>query len=201
VPRLFRPLLVVFTVLTLITGVLYPLVITLLAQALFPAQAMGSVIQRDGRAIGSTLIGQNFSDPGHFWGRPSATSPQPYHAANSGGSNLGPRNPALLDAVGTRLAALRAADPGQHAPVPVDLVTASASGLDPEISLAGALWQADRVARLRGLRSEAVKAPSAVAKVGRPLGKVIFGAWAWVSRTSESWVTVDAFRSVTSACS
>src|ERR1035437_69115 len=128
--NILRPALVFFFVLTLVTGVLYPLVVTGVAQSLFPAQAGGSLILRDGKPVGSGLIGQNFTEPKHFWGRPSATSPMAYNASNSSGSNLGPLNPALTDAVKGRVEALRAADPGNTAPVPVDLVTASASGLD-----------------------------------------------------------------------
>lgn len=149
--KVLRPLVVLFLVLTFITGVAYPLVVTGVAKALFPAQAEGSLVLRDGKAVGSRLIGQNFSDSKHFWGRPSATSPMAYNAAASGGSNLGPLNPALRDAVRSRVAALRAADPGNAAPVPVDLVTASASGLDPHISPAAAHYQVARVARARGL--------------------------------------------------
>jgi K+-transporting ATPase ATPase C chain len=148
---IFRPALVLLAVLTLLTGVAYPLLVTGLARLLFPTQAGGSLIVQDGKAVGSRLIGQSFSDPKHFWGRPSATSPQPYNGLASGGSNLGPLNPALTDGIKTRIAALRAADPGNHAPVPVDLVTASGSGLDPEISLAAARYQAARVARARGI--------------------------------------------------
>ena len=140
-----RPLMVTFVVLTLITGLAYPLLVTGLASVLFPFQANGSLIVRDGKAIGSMLIGQSFTDPGHFWGRPSATSPQPNNAANSGGSNLGPLNPALVEAVKGRVQALKAADPNNSSPVPVDLVTASASGLDPHISLAAAQYQTRRV--------------------------------------------------------
>ncbi len=147
---ILRPLLVVFTVLTALTGLAYPLLVTGIAKAVFPQQAAGSLVERNGQVVGSTLIGQNFSDPKFFWGRPSATSPQPYNARSSGGSNLGPLNPALVDAVKGRIEALRAADPGNTAAVPVDLVTASASGLDPDISLAAARYQAPRVARLRG---------------------------------------------------
>jgi K+-transporting ATPase ATPase C chain len=149
--KILRPALVLFLVLTLLTGVAYPLVVTGVAQSLFPAQAAGSLIQREGKPLGSALIGQNFSDPGNFWGRPSATAPMPYNAAASGGSNLGPLNPALVAAVQGRIEALRAADPGNMAPVPVDLVTASASGLDPHISPAAARYQVARVARARGL--------------------------------------------------
>jgi K+-transporting ATPase ATPase C chain len=148
---IMRPALVLLALLTVITGVIYPLVVTVFAQVLFPAQAAGSLVMKDGRTVGSSLIGQNFGDPGHFWGRPSATAPQPYNGLASSGSNLGPLNPALADAVKTRIAALQAADPGNTAAVPVDLVTASASGLDPDISLAAADYQAARVARARGL--------------------------------------------------
>lgn len=155
---ILRPALVLFLLLTLLTGVAYPLVVTGAAQALFPAQAAGSLIVRDGRAVGSELIGQNFTDPGHFWGRPSATGPMPYNAAASSGTNQGPLNPALLDAVKGRIDALRAADPGNAGPVPVDLVTASGSGLDPHISPAAARYQAARVARARGLPVAAVLA-------------------------------------------
>jgi K+-transporting ATPase ATPase C chain len=141
-----RPALVLFVLLSLITGLAYPLLVTALGQALFPAQAAGSLIVKDGRLVGSLLIGQNFSDPGHFWGRPSATGPFPNNAAASSGSNQGPLNPALLDAVKGRVQALHDADPGNPAPVPVDLVTASASGLDPHISVAAAHYQLKRVA-------------------------------------------------------
>ena len=153
-----RPALVLFVILTLLTGVAYPLLVTGLAQALFPAQADGSLIQRNGKPVGSALIGQNFTDPKHFWGRPSASGPMPYNAQASGGSNQGPLNPALTDAVKSRIAALRAADPGNTAPVPVDLVTASASGLDPHISLAAAQYQLARVAAVRQLPVATVQA-------------------------------------------
>lgn len=156
--NIIRPLLVLSVALTLATGVAYPLVVTGAAQALFPAQAAGSLIEVNGKPVGSALIGQNFSDPQYFWGRPSATGPMPYNASASGGSNLGPLNPALVDAVKGRVEALRAADPGNTAPVPVDLVTASASGLDPHISPAAARYQTARVARLRGLPLEKVQA-------------------------------------------
>jgi len=155
---IIRPALVIFTVLTLITGVAYPLVVTGAAQALFPAQAAGSLVVRDGKPVGSSLIGQNFADPGHFWGRPSATGPMANNAAASSGSNQGPLNPALTDAVKSRVEALRAADPGNTAPVPVDLVTASASGLDPHISPAAANYQVARVAKARNLAGERVSA-------------------------------------------
>jgi K+-transporting ATPase ATPase C chain len=156
--NILRPALVMFTVLTLATGVAYPLVVTGAAQSLFPAQASGSLIVRDGKPVGSALIGQNFSDPGHFWGRPSATGPMPYNAAASSGANQGPLNPALMDAVKGRIEALKAADPGNTASVPVDLVTASASGLDPHISPAAARYQVARVARARKLPLEKVQA-------------------------------------------
>ncbi|WP_445288654.1 potassium-transporting ATPase subunit KdpC [Variovorax atrisoli] len=146
-----RPALVLFVLLSALTGLIYPMAVTGVAKAAFPAQAAGSLIVIDGTTVGSKLIGQNFSDPKHFWGRPSATAPQPYNASASGGSNQGPLNPALTDAVKTRMEALRAADPGNTAPVPVDLVTASASGLDPDISPAAAQYQAARVARVRGM--------------------------------------------------
>jgi len=153
---IFRPALVLFVLLSAITGLIYPAVVTGAAKAVFPAQAAGSLIVLDGTTVGSKLIGQNFSDPKHFWGRPSATSPQPYNASASGGSNQGPLNPALTDAVKGRVEALRAADPGNTAPVPVDLVTASASGLDPDISPAAAQYQAARVARVRGVPLEQI---------------------------------------------
>ena len=154
---LFRPALTLFVLLSVITGLIYPLLVTRISQALFPAQAAGSLILRDGKPVGSRLIGQNFTDPKYFWGRPSATSPQPYNAAASGGSNLGPLNPALQEAVAVRVKTLREADSGNTALVPVDLVTASASGLDPQISPAAANYQAARVARVRGLPLDAVQ--------------------------------------------
>ena len=148
---ILRPALVLFVLLSVLTGLLYPLAVTGAAKAVFPDQAAGSLIERDGQLVGSRLIGQNFSDPKHFWGRPSATAPMANNAAASGGSNQGPLNPALADAVKARVEALRAADPGNTAPVPVDLVTASGSGLDPDISPAAAQYQAARVARVRGM--------------------------------------------------
>ena len=168
--NVLRPALVLLLVLTAITGFIYPLVITGLAQVLFPHQAAGSIVMRDGKAIGSSLIGQSFSSPKYFWSRPSATSPQPYNGLASGGSNLGPLNPALMDVVEARVEALRAVDPGNTAPIPVDLVTASASGLDPEISLAAANYQAARVARVRGLRVGEVRALIAGHARGRLFG-------------------------------
>ncbi|MEJ1167231.1 potassium-transporting ATPase subunit KdpC [Variovorax sp. CCNWLW186] len=155
---IIRPALVLFALLGVLTGLIYPMAVTGAAKALFPSQAAGSLVVQGGTTVGSSLIGQNFSDPKHFWGRPSATAPQPYNASASGGSNLGPLNPALADAVKGRVEALRAADPGNTAPVPVDLVTASASGLDPDISPAAARYQAARVARVRGVPVEQINA-------------------------------------------
>jgi K+-transporting ATPase ATPase C chain len=153
-----RPALVLFGALTLLTGVLYPALVTGIAQAAFPQAANGSLIERDGKAVGSSLIGQNFSSPRYFWGRPSATGPMPYNGANSSGSNQGPTNPALADAVKARVAALKAADPANTAAVPVDLITASASGLDPHISPEAAAYQLKRVAVARKLQIERVQA-------------------------------------------
>jgi potassium-transporting ATPase KdpC subunit len=170
---IIRPAVMLFVILTLITGIVYPLLVTGIARVLFPDEAAGSLIVRDGRAVGSRLIGQSFSDPKYFWSRPSATTPQPYNGLASTGSNLGPLNPALAEAIRPRIAALHAADPGNAAPVPVDLVTASASGLDPQISLAAARYQVARVARVRGLRVEAVRALLAAHAHGRFLG--LFG--------------------------
>ncbi|MBK1682036.1 potassium-transporting ATPase subunit KdpC [Rhodoferax fermentans] len=155
--NILRPALVLFVALSFLTGLAYPLLVTGLAQNLFPAQAHGSLMVRDGQVLGSSLIGQHFTDPAYFWGRPSATSPMANNAAASGGSNLGPMNPALLDAVTARVTALRAADPGNTAAVPVDLVTASASGLDPHISPAAAQYQLDRVAKARQLPAQVVQ--------------------------------------------
>jgi len=165
-----RPALMMFLIMTVLTGLVYPLAITGLAQLFFPEQANGSLIVRDGRVIGSQLIGQYFDDPAYFWSRPSATSPFPYNAAASSGSNLGPTNPALFDAVRARVAALRAVDPGNDSPVPVDLVTASGSGLDPHISPAAALYQVKRVARVRSLDESTVQALVTQYTEGRQLG-------------------------------
>lgn len=148
---LLRPLLVLFCVLTLVTGFVYPAVVTAIGAAVFPGQAAGSLVVRDGKPVGSALIAQPFQEPRYFWGRLSATAPMPNNAAASGGSNLGPLNPALIDAVKGRIDALHAADPSNQLPIPVDLVTASGSGLDPHITPAAALYQAPRVARERGL--------------------------------------------------
>ena len=167
---LVRPAVSLFVLLTVVTGVVYPLAVTAVAKAALPAQAAGSLIVKDGQVVGSALIGQNFSDPKYFWGRPSATGPMPYNAANSSGSNQGPTNPALVDAVKGRIEALKAADPDNRLPVPVDLVTASASGLDPEISIAAAEYQLARVARVRGLAPDAVRALVAQHTQGRLLG-------------------------------
>jgi len=144
-----RPALSVFVLLTAVTGVAYPLIVTGVAQAAFPHAANGSILTVGGKAVGSALIGQSFSSPQYFWGRPSATSPMANNGLASGGSNLGSNNPALIDAVKARVDALRAADPGNTQRVPVDLVTASGSGLDPEISLAAAMYQAPRIAKAR----------------------------------------------------
>ena len=155
---------------TLVTGVIYPLIVTGIGAALFPDKAAGSLIERDGRVMGSVLIGQPFSDPKYFWSRPSATGPVPYNAGASSGSNQGPLNPALTDAVAGRIKALRDADPDNAAPVPVDLVTASASGLDPHISPAAAEYQVNRVAKARNLDPQKVSAFIAEFTEGRQLG-------------------------------
>ena len=165
-----RPAVTLFIAMTIITGVVYPLVITGIAQAAFPKQADGSLIVKDGKAMGSSLIGQSFSDPKYFWGRPSATAPQPYNGTGSAGSNLGPLNPALMDAVKSRVEALRSADPDNKRAIPVDLVTASASGLDPHITVAGANYQVARVARARGLDVKSVQDLVTARTEGRLLG-------------------------------
>jgi potassium-transporting ATPase KdpC subunit len=182
--RELRAAAVLLLVLSLVTGIAYPLVVTGVVQVAFPAKANGSLIKSDGkpvldgaravvdgaRAVGSELIGQPFADPKHFWSRASATSPYPYNASSSSGSNQGPLNPALTDAVTARVKALRDADPGNAAPVPADLVTASASGLDPHISPAAAEFQVARVAKARGLDAEKLRALVAQATEGRQLG-------------------------------
>src|SRR6266536_1124269 len=152
-----RPAILVLVLLTVVTGVVYPLVVTGIAQAVFPFQAQGSLVVKDGKVVGSRLIGQPFDDPKYFWSRPSATSPFADNAGSSTGSNLSPTNPDLVKAVQGRVDALHAADPGNTAPVPVDLVTASGSGLDPHISPAAALYQAPRVAKARKLPPETVR--------------------------------------------
>jgi K+-transporting ATPase ATPase C chain len=153
-----RPALVLFIALTVICGVVYPYAVTGIGQLAFASQANGSMITRNGQTVGSSLIGQSFSSPKYFWGRPSATGPMPNNASASSGSNLGPLNPAQIDAVKGRIDALKAADPGNTAPIPVDLVTASGSGLDPEISIAAAQYQAGRIARARNISVEQVQA-------------------------------------------
>lgn len=156
--RILRPALVLFTALTLICGIVYPLVVSGIGKLAFADQAAGSLIIQNGKTLGSRLIGQEFSAPQYFWGRLSATSPMPYNASSSGGSNFGPSNPALIDAVKGRIAALKAVDPTNTQSIPVDLVTASGSGLDPEISIAAAYYQTARVARERKLSVESVRA-------------------------------------------
>ncbi|WP_353193211.1 potassium-transporting ATPase subunit KdpC [Pandoraea pnomenusa] len=171
---LLRPMLSLFVVLSVITGLVYPLVVTGIGRAAFSREAAGSlIVDKDGKAVGSSVIGQNFDEPKYFWGRLSATSPNPYNGTASGGSNFGPLNPALADAVKARIAALHDADPGAALPVPADLVTASASGLDPEITPAAAAYQVARVAKARGLTPEAVQAVVARYTTGRQWG--IFG--------------------------
>lgn len=156
--NVLKPAIVLFALLTLLAGVVYPLLVTALAQGFFPVQANGSVLNSaQGNIIGSELIGQQFSDPKYFWGRPSATSPNPYNAAASSGSNLGPTNPALVDAVKTRIDTLKKADPINHQKIPIDLVTSSASGLDPHISLAAVEYQIHRVAKVRHLSEDQVR--------------------------------------------
>ena len=168
--RSFKEAFLMLVALTLVTGVVYPLLVSGIARAVFPAQAEGSLIERDGKVVGSALIGQPFSDPKYFWSRPSATSPMPYNAGASSGSNQGPLNPALADAVKGRIEALRSADPDNKGPVPIDLVTASGSGLDPHISPAAADYQVARVARVRGIEPARVRALVAEHTAGRQLG-------------------------------
>ena len=166
----FLPALRMLVALTVLTGIAYPLLVTGIAQLAFPHQANGSLVESGGKTVGSTLIGQPFSDPKYFWSRPSATSPQPYNAMASSGSNQGPRNPALADAVKDRVKALRDADPESKAAVPADLVTASGSGLDPEISVAAAEFQVHRVAKARGLTEDKVRALVSANTSGRTFG-------------------------------
>ncbi len=165
-----KPASVMLILMTVLTGGLYPALITGLAQYLFPHEASGSLLHTNGQVVGSALIGQTFSGPPYFWGRLSATSPMTYNAASSGGSNLGPLNPALEEAVKARIAALKESDPAQQQPIPVDLVTSSGSGLDPHISPAAALWQVPRVARERGLSEQAVRDLVSQHTAGRWLG-------------------------------
>jgi K+-transporting ATPase ATPase C chain len=165
-----RPAIVLLILFTAITGLLYPAVVTGIAQGTMGAQANGSLIEADGKVMGSALIGQPFSDPKHFWSRASATSPYPYNASASSGSNQGPTNPALAEAVAARIKALRDADPDNQAPVPVDLVTASGSGLDPHISPAAAEYQVNRVAKARGMDASRLRELVAQATEGRQLG-------------------------------
>jgi len=171
--RQLRIAIIFLIVFTIITGIIYPLVVTGIAQTFFHHQANGSLIISNGKVVGSELIGQPFSDPKYFWGRLSATSPVPYNAASSSGSNYGPENPALKDEVQTRIDALKAADPNNNQPIPVDLVTSSGSGLDPHISIAAADYQISRVARLRNLSEDTVRALVKQNTQGRQLG--IFG--------------------------
>ncbi len=168
--NIIRPVVVLFAALTVVTGLVYPAVVTAVAHVAFPAQANGSVIEKSGKPVGSELIGQQFDAPGYFWGRLSATSPNPYNATASSGSNLGPTNPALADEVKGRISALHDADPANTAPVPVDLVTSSGSGLDPEISPAAAAYQIDRVAKARKLSHNDVEALVQRATTGRQFG-------------------------------
>ena len=166
----FVPALRMLVVLSVLTGIAYPYLVTGIAQLAFPHAANGSLIESGGRTMGSSLIGQPFDDPKYFWSRPSATSPQPYNGMSSSGSNQGPRNPALADAVKDRIKALRDADPGNTAAVPVDLITASGSGLDPHISVAAVEYQLPRVSKARGLAAEQVRGLVAENTEGRTLG-------------------------------
>ncbi|WP_347555719.1 potassium-transporting ATPase subunit KdpC [Robbsia sp. KACC 23696] len=167
---IFRPAIVLFAAFTVMTGAAYPALVTGIAQAVFPYRANGSLLERDGKPVGSALIGQQFDAPQYFWSRLSATTPNPYNATASSGSNLGPTNPALLDEVKGRIDALRQADPSNTAPLPVDLVTSSGSGLDPEISPAAAYYQMDRVAKARGLSPDAVRQKIVQYTSGRQFG-------------------------------
>jgi potassium-transporting ATPase KdpC subunit len=169
---MLRPVIVLFVMLTIVTGLLYPAIVTAIGQAAFNHQANGSLMELDGKVVGSEIIGQQFDAPKYFWGRLSATTPNPYNGINSSGSNLGPTNPALADAVKARIAALHEADPDNKAEVPVDLVTASGSGLDPEISAAAAAYQVQRVAKARGLSVAQVEALVAQATSGRQFGVI-----------------------------
>jgi K+-transporting ATPase ATPase C chain len=166
----FLPALRMLVALTVLTGIAYPLLVTGIAQLAFPRQANGSLLEAGGKAVGSSSIGQPFSDPKYFWSRPSATSPQPYNAMASSGSNQGPRNPALADAVKDRIKALRDADPDSKGPVPADLVTASGSGLDPEISIAAADFQVHRVAKARSMSEDKVRTLVVANTSGRTFG-------------------------------
>ena len=165
-----KPAAILLIALSVLTGLIYPALVTGFARLAFPNEANGSLLESQGQVIGSRLIGQNFTDPGHFWGRPSATGPMPYNAAGSSGSNLGPLNPALEAAVNGRITALKASDPTQTAPIPVDSVTASASGLDPHISVAAALWQVPRIASQRKLSELDVRKLVAEHTAGRQWG-------------------------------
>jgi K+-transporting ATPase ATPase C chain len=169
----FRPALILFAMLTLICGVIYPYAVTGIGKLAFSSQAEGSIVAQNGAAVGSSLIGQAFTSPQYFWGRPSATGPMPNNASASGGSNLGPTNPVLMDAVKARIDALKAADPGNTAAIPVDLVTASGSGLDPDISVAAVYYQMPRVARERKMAVEEVKA--IVDRISQPQYLGFFG--------------------------
>lgn len=170
--RLIRPAFCLLIVMTVLLGLVYPALITGVAKLAFPYRAAGSLLYKDGNLIGSNLIGQSFVDPKFFWGRPSATTPQPYNGIASSGSNLGPLNPALIEAVKVNAKALRDADPANHQRIPVDLVTASASGLDPDITEAGARYQVARVARVRGIAPERIEALISAQLQGRLLGLI-----------------------------